>query len=88
MCDVGVCKFKIYTDIRNNITPYVMSKKQFKIQTNYVVDGKELQQYASIKCEKPQFVTTRSGIRIAVPCGQCIACLRKRRNSWSIPYLR
>lgn len=61
-----------------------MSKKQFKIQTNYVVDGKELQQYASIKCEKPQFVTTRSGIRIAVPCGQCIACLRKRRNSWSI----
>lgn len=61
-----------------------MSKKHLQIKTNYLVDGNELAQYASIKCDKPQFVTTRSGIRIAVPCGQCIACLRKRRNSWSI----
>lgn len=61
-----------------------MSTQKLKRHTNYVVDGKELQQYASIQCEKPQFVTTRSGIRIAVPCGQCIACLRKRRNSWSV----
>lgn len=49
-----------------------------------IVTGSQLLQYASINCETPRFVTTRTGKRIAVPCGSCIACLRKRRNSWSV----
>lgn len=49
-----------------------------------IVSGQILTAYSSINCEKPIFVTTRTGKRIPVPCGQCIACLRKRRNSWAI----
>ena len=49
-----------------------------------IVTGQMLTAYSSINCEKPIFVTTRTGKRIPVPCGQCIACLRKRRNAWAI----
>lgn len=60
-----------------------MSKKK-EIMSKEVVTGQMLTAFSSINCEKPIFVTTRTGRRIPVPCGQCIACLRKRRNSWAI----
>ena len=59
-----------------------MKRKKFIKKKSLQVP--QLSLYASIKCEKPRFVTTRTGKRIAVPCGSCISCLRKRRNSWSV----
>lgn len=59
-----------------------MSKEKKNMKE--VVSGSMLTAYSSINCEKPFFVTSRTGKRIPVPCGQCIACLRKRRNSWAI----
>lgn len=39
--------------------------------------------YSKCKCERPVRVITRTGHRLYVGCGQCPACLAKRRNSWS-----
>lgn len=61
-----------------------MSTEKTQVYQKEVVTGPQLSLYASIKCEKPRFVMTRTGKRIAVPCGSCISCLRKRRNSWSV----
>lgn len=54
------------------------------LKNSEIVTGPILSAYSSIKCEKPIFVATRTGKRIPVPCGSCIACLRKRRNSWAV----
>lgn len=54
------------------------------LKNSEIVTGPMLSAYSSLKCEKPFFVTTRSGKRIPVPCGRCISCLRKRRNSWAV----
>lgn len=43
----------------------------------------QIQMYASVRCEHPYKVTTRTGRTLYVGCGTCPACLAKRRNSWS-----
>lgn len=43
----------------------------------------QIQMYASVRCEHPLKVITRTGRTLFVGCGSCPACLAKRRNSWS-----